>query len=52
MIWGLCGPSGAFSMISWLFVTQSGHDAYQIKAEYPRYSMISLILLLIGNLKI
>ena len=30
MIWGLCGPSGAFSLISWLFNIQSRHDAYQI----------------------
>ena len=33
VIWGQCGPSGAFSLITSLFITQSGHDAYQIKAE-------------------
>ena len=52
MIWGQCGPSGAFSLINWLFITQSGHDTYQIKAEDVSYLMVIFILLLIRNLKI
>ena len=37
MIWWPCGPSGAFSLINWLFITQFGHDAYQVEAEYVSY---------------
>ena len=51
MTWGLCGPSGAFSLIPWLFITQFGHDGYQIEAEYVSYCVVSFILLLIKNLK-
>ena len=38
-----CGPSGAFSLISWLFINQLGRDTYQIKAEYHSYAMVSII---------
>ena len=46
MIWAPCGPSGAFSLISWVFITQFEQIINQIEAEYLRYSMISFILLL------
>ena len=52
MIWGQCGPSGAFSLKSWLFITQSGHDTYQIEAKDISYVKVTFILLLIRNLKI
>ena len=52
MIAGQCGPSGTFSLITWLLITQSGHDAYQIKAEVVSYRTVTFILLLIRNLKI
>ena len=51
MIWGPCGPSGAFPLITWLFITQFGHDGYQIEAEYVSYRIILFILLLIRNRK-
>ena len=51
MIWAPCAPSGAFSLISWLLITQSEHNIYQIEAEYLSYLMISIILLLTRNSK-
>ena len=36
-------PSGAFSMISWLLITQFGHDTYQIEAKYLSYRMVSFV---------
>ena len=29
-----CTPGFAFSLISWLSISQSGHTIYQIKAEH------------------
>ena len=52
MIWAPYSPSGAFSLISWLFVTECGHTIYQIEAEYHSYRMVSFKLLLIKNLKL
>ena len=52
MIWGQCGPSGAFSLITWLFIIQSGHGTYQIKAKDVSYVMVTFIILLMRNLKI
>ena len=37
-------PNGALSMISWLFINQTGHYTYQIKAEYLSYNMVSIIM--------
>ena len=44
MIWHPCDSSAAFYLISWLFITQSEHDAYQIEAEYVSYLIISLMM--------
>ena len=33
-MWAPCGPSGMFSLISWLLITQFGHGTHQIEAEY------------------
>ena len=37
MIESTCAPSYAFSLISWVFIIQSGHIIYQTKAEYLSY---------------
>ena len=37
MTWVSCSPSGAFSLISLVLITQSGYDTYQIEAEYLSY---------------
>ena len=42
----------AFSLISWLCISQSGHNIYQIKAEYLSYRMITVIVLLVKEFKI
>ena len=52
MIYALCAPSDAFSMISLLWITKFVHDTYQIEAEYLSYRTVSFIVLLIRNLKI
>ena len=43
----LSTPGFAFSLISWLFLSQSGHTMYRIKAEYLIYQMVPVILLLV-----
>ena len=40
MVWSACAPGCACSLISWLFISQSGHTIYQIKAEYLNYRMV------------
>ena len=52
MIWAPCGTRGAFSLISWLFITKFEQITYQIEAEYLSYSMIFFILLLARDLAI
>ena len=52
VIWTLCALSGAFSLISWPFITQFEHNTYQIEAGYLSYQMISVISLLTRNSKI
>ena len=37
VILGQCGPSGSFSLITLLFINQSGYEAFQIKAEDLSY---------------
>ena len=34
---GAMWPSASFSLISWLLITQFGHNTYQIEAEYLSY---------------
>ena len=41
-----------FFLISWLFINQSGHSIYLIKAEYLSYRMVPVILLLVKEFKI
>ena len=43
-----CAPGGAFSLIHWLFMNQSGHKTCQRHI----YSVISFINMVIANLKI
>ena len=55
MVYSISAAGYAFSLISWLYTSQSGHKiilSYQIKAEYPSYQMVSFILLLVKNFKI
>ena len=52
MIRALCAPSCAFSLISWLVITQFEHNTYQIEAESLSYLMISIISLLTRNSKV
>ena len=52
MVWSACAPGFAFSLISWLFISQYGHTIYQIKAEYLNYRMVPVILLLVKEFKI
>ena len=42
----------AFSLIYWLFISHSGHTIYQIKAEYLRYRMVPVTLLLVKEFKL
>ena len=49
MVMFTCAPSRAFAMIPWLCINHSGHNAYQTKAEYPSYCMVSIKPLLIKN---
>ena len=49
---GAMYTSVAFSLISWLIMTQSEQNKYQIEAEYLSYLMMSMILSLRLNLKI
>ena len=41
-----------FSLISWLFIGQSGHNIYQIKAECLSPRMVPVIVLLMKEFKI
>ena len=52
IVWSTCAPGFAFSLISWLSVSQSGHTIYQIKAKYLSYCMVLIILLLVKTFKI
>ena len=52
MVLSACSPGCAFSLISWLFISQSGHTIYQIKAGYLNYRMVPVILLLVKGFKI
>ena len=45
MVKSACAPGCAFSLISWLLISQSGHTIYQIKAEYLNYRMVPVISL-------
>ena len=47
-----CGLSGAFFLMSWLFINQFRHVTYQIKAEYHSYSVILIIWLPIKRSRI
>ena len=40
VIRALCAPSCAFSLISWLFITQFEHNTNQIEAEYLNNDMM------------
>ena len=43
MVWSTCALGFAFSLISWLCISQSGHNIYQIKAECLSYRMVPVI---------
>ena len=51
VIFAAAGPSGVFSLISLPSLDQSRHGAYQMKAEYLTYRMVSVILFLLIQLK-
>ena len=52
MVKSTCAPSVAFSLIIWLFIGQSRHNIYQIKAECLSCRMVPAILLLMKEFKI
>ena len=44
-------PSCTFSMISWSYNIQSGHNIYQMKAAYVSYRRVLSMLLLVKGFK-
>ena len=52
MVLSTCASCFAFAVISWLCINQSGHNIYQIEAEYLSYRMVPVILLLVKEFKI
>ena len=51
MIEPTCGPSCAFSLITWLVMVQSKHNIHQKKAEYLSYQMVSVTLFIFVKMK-